>query len=86
MLPENVLLSLKGHIVLTDFGLCKEGISQADTTSTFCGTPEVLCYTNIMCFYLTVSYTVGLASDPMLNIVSVVFLNICFICEENSSL
>uniref|UniRef100_A0A3B3BPF2 Serum/glucocorticoid regulated kinase family member 3 n=1 Tax=Oryzias melastigma TaxID=30732 RepID=A0A3B3BPF2_ORYME len=33
---------LKGHIVLTDFGLCKEGISQTDTTTTFCGTPEYL--------------------------------------------
>lgn len=64
MLPENVLLSLKGHIVLTDFGLCKEGISQADTTTTFCGTPEVLWYSNITCFE-NVSYTVGLASDLM---------------------
>uniref|UniRef100_A0A4W4F9W4 Serum/glucocorticoid regulated kinase family member 3 n=1 Tax=Electrophorus electricus TaxID=8005 RepID=A0A4W4F9W4_ELEEL len=38
--PENILLDSQGHIVLTDFGLCKEGISQADTTTTFCGTPE----------------------------------------------
>uniref|UniRef100_A0A8C7F668 Serine/threonine-protein kinase Sgk1 n=1 Tax=Oncorhynchus kisutch TaxID=8019 RepID=A0A8C7F668_ONCKI len=40
--PENILLDFEGHIVLTDFGLCKEGISQAETTSTFCGTPEYL--------------------------------------------
>uniref|UniRef100_A0A8C5CRJ0 Serum/glucocorticoid regulated kinase family member 3 n=1 Tax=Gadus morhua TaxID=8049 RepID=A0A8C5CRJ0_GADMO len=39
--PENILLDYEGHIVLTDFGLCKEGISQTDTTSTFCGTPEI---------------------------------------------
>ncbi|CAJ0966076.1 unnamed protein product [Ranitomeya imitator] len=31
-----------GHIVLTDFGLCKEGISNSDKTLTFCGTPEYL--------------------------------------------
>ncbi|XP_032836052.1 serine/threonine-protein kinase Sgk2-like isoform X2 [Petromyzon marinus] len=40
--PENILLDSKGHIVLTDFGLCKEGIEPKDTTSTFCGTPEYL--------------------------------------------
>uniref|UniRef100_A0A3B4ULE8 Serine/threonine-protein kinase Sgk1 n=2 Tax=Seriola TaxID=8160 RepID=A0A3B4ULE8_SERDU len=40
--PENILLDQEGHIVLTDFGLCKEGISQTDTTTTFCGTPEYL--------------------------------------------
>ncbi|KAK0396816.1 hypothetical protein QR680_001869 [Steinernema hermaphroditum] len=33
---------LKGHVVLTDFGLCKEGIRPNDTTETFCGTPEYL--------------------------------------------
>uniref|UniRef100_A0A8C5GPJ4 Serum/glucocorticoid regulated kinase family member 3 n=1 Tax=Gouania willdenowi TaxID=441366 RepID=A0A8C5GPJ4_GOUWI len=37
----NIVYRYNGHIVLTDFGLCKEGISQTDTTSTFCGTPEV---------------------------------------------
>uniref|UniRef100_A0A4W3GF33 non-specific serine/threonine protein kinase n=1 Tax=Callorhinchus milii TaxID=7868 RepID=A0A4W3GF33_CALMI len=40
--PENILLDSQGHIVLTDFGLCKEGVSCTDTTSTFCGTPEYL--------------------------------------------
>ncbi|XP_034643455.1 serine/threonine-protein kinase Sgk2 isoform X4 [Trachemys scripta elegans] len=32
----------EGHIVLTDFGLCKEGMEPEETTSTFCGTPEYL--------------------------------------------
>lgn len=40
--PENILLDRVGHIVLTDFGLCKEGISAKKTTNTFCGTPEYL--------------------------------------------
>lgn len=40
--PENILLDSEGHVVLTDFGLCKEGIAAKGTTSTFCGTPEYL--------------------------------------------
>ncbi|KAI1894954.1 hypothetical protein AGOR_G00121080 [Albula goreensis] len=40
--PENILLDSQGHIVLTDFGLCKEGLAPNATTSTFCGTPEYL--------------------------------------------
>ncbi|KAG7455118.1 hypothetical protein MATL_G00253080 [Megalops atlanticus] len=40
--PENILLDFQGHVVLTDFGLCKEGISRDETTTTFCGTPEYL--------------------------------------------
>ncbi|KAG0229263.1 hypothetical protein BGW42_001657 [Actinomortierella wolfii] len=40
--PENVLMSSQGHIVLADFGLCKENLIGSDTTSTFCGTTEYL--------------------------------------------
>ena len=41
--PENILLDSSGHLMLTDFGLCKEGLyDQLDTTTTFCGTPEYL--------------------------------------------
>jgi serine/threonine protein kinase len=40
--PENILLDSMGHVNLTDFGLCKEGISISDTTTTFCETPNYL--------------------------------------------
>jgi len=40
--PENVLLDTKGHIKLTDFGLCKESISLGEVTHTFCGTIEYM--------------------------------------------
>jgi RAC serine/threonine-protein kinase len=41
--PENLLLTADGHIIMTDFGLSKEGLAGSDDrTSTFCGTPEYL--------------------------------------------
>jgi len=41
--PENLLLNHEGHVVITDFGLSKEGLFEAEsTTKTFCGTPEYL--------------------------------------------
>jgi len=41
--PENLLLNDRGHIVMTDFGLSKEGLHAKDArTATFCGTPEYL--------------------------------------------
>ncbi|XP_035528282.1 serine/threonine-protein kinase Sgk2b [Morone saxatilis] len=40
--PENILLNSEGHIMLTDFGLCKEGVAIGGIMHTFCGTPEYL--------------------------------------------
>ncbi|KAF6718840.1 RAC-beta serine/threonine-protein kinase [Oryzias melastigma] len=39
---ENLMLDKDGHMKITDFGLCKEGITPDATMKTFCGTPEYL--------------------------------------------
>uniref|UniRef100_A0A3Q3IEN0 Protein kinase domain-containing protein n=1 Tax=Monopterus albus TaxID=43700 RepID=A0A3Q3IEN0_MONAL len=40
--PENILLDSEGHVMLTDFGLCKEGVSIGGIMHTICGTPQYL--------------------------------------------
>uniref|UniRef100_A0A915CWR4 Protein kinase domain-containing protein n=1 Tax=Ditylenchus dipsaci TaxID=166011 RepID=A0A915CWR4_9BILA len=40
--PENILLDAEGHVVITDFGLCKEALEADAKTYSFCGTVEYM--------------------------------------------
>ncbi|CAD8113804.1 unnamed protein product [Paramecium sonneborni] len=40
--PENILLDLKGHLLLSDFGLSKPNMTNEDYAYSFCGSPEYM--------------------------------------------
>lgn len=40
--PENVLLDVDGHVVLTDFGLSKDHFEKDNLAYSFCGSPEYM--------------------------------------------
>jgi len=39
---DNILLDGEGHVKMVDFGLSKEGVTDRQSTRTFCGTPNYM--------------------------------------------
>jgi len=40
--PDNIVFDSKGHALLTDFGLAKEGVAGPNQAKSFCGSPAYL--------------------------------------------
>jgi len=40
--PDNIVFDSKGHALVTDFGLSKEGVVGANQAKSFCGSPAYL--------------------------------------------